>query len=154
MWIKKDTVPEFPGFVSEQTRDPQPQSQQQQLRIDQAPPPNIPIRSTRTTRTTKSYENMDVEEETNTSTSKKRKPRVSRTGPSTSRLAAHRFYLRNKANRSQPKPEKTTVKTVTKPTDKTNGEPPQKELTTAPATPKGKLVVTTHGVTHRRPRQC
>ena len=71
MWIKKDTVPEFPAFVSEQTRDPQPQSQQQQLRIDQALPPNIPIRSTRTTRTTKSYENMDVEEETNTSTSKK-----------------------------------------------------------------------------------
>ena len=153
VWIKKDTVPEFPAFVSEQTRDLQPQSQQQQLRIDQAPPPNIPIRSTRTTRPTKSYENMDVEEETNTSTSKKRKPRVSQTGPSTSRLAAHRFYLRNKANRSQPKPEKTTVKTVTKPTDKTSGELPRKELTTAPAAPKGKLVVTTHGVTHRWPRQ-
>ena len=154
VWIKKDTVQEFPAFVSEQTRDLQLQSQQQQLRIDQAPPPNIPIRSTRTTRTTKSYENMDVEEETNTSTSKKRKPRVSRAGPSTRRLAAHRFYLRNKANRSQPKPEKTTVKTVTKPTDKTSGEPPRKELSTAPAAPKGTLIVTTHGVTHRRPRQC
>ena len=72
MWIKKDTVPEFPAFVSEQTLNPQWQSQQQQLRIDQAPPPNIPIRSTRTTHTTKSYENMDVEEETNTSTYKKK----------------------------------------------------------------------------------
>ena len=76
VWIKKDTVPEFPAFVSEQTCDPQPQSEQQQLRVDQAPPPNIPIRSRRTTSTTKLYENMDVEEEINTSTSKKKEKKT------------------------------------------------------------------------------
>ena len=148
-WTKQENVAEFPTFI-EDTKGGE-NTERTTHSVDYQ---THETRSRRSTRH-RTYENLDIEPEQITKVMKKKKTRVSRTGPTPDRIAARRFHLRNKSKPSQDdQSSKAILPPATEESIKTEATvKPQEVLTKDSTTVKGKLVVMTHGIANRGPQK-
>ena len=145
LWTKKNILPEFPEFVAGRN------IVGHNIRPKHSPPrlnPR-PLRSKHAV----NYEDLDDNFDSSSPKrpSKRLKP-VKKDGPSADRIAAREYSLRNCSNLGPPaSPAKRSAEDA--------GEQDRKVLTVPDSDiqpypkPKGKLVVTTHGVKEKKPKQ-
>ena len=151
MWAKAETLPEFPAFVKGRGVGGYT------MRIKTAP--SKPRHNTQPSRchSTQSYKDLDTELEVTSPKKPKHRHRpVPKDGPSAEWLAAHRFYPCSRTKTEIETDDRTTTDLPETEEKSASQEPPRpaptQKVLTEPV-PKGKLIVTTHGVTAHTTRK-
>ena len=140
MWTKREILPEFPEFVEGRNIGGH------NIRLKTIPARNNPRPSHSSINV--NYEDLDDHSDSpSPKRPVKQKLNVKKDGPTADRIAACGYLLRNRKQSKPPPASPLTSQNQELLTDNDTGD------TSPVPKPKGKLIVTTHGVLEKRPKQ-